>query len=130
MPRDREGGRHLSTVPGDLPRGSFVTNGLQLRPANRAVAAALSTDRTNAYEWTDKAYDILVAGQLEASVHRRQNLEVAVVVGACPQCGHAFRFETTNVAIGVGGSTLGPAQPGPSGEAKPANDYVPITASC
>lgn len=87
-------------------------------------------DRPNAYEWTDRAYDMLVAGQLEASVHRRQNLEVAVVVGACPRCRHAFRFETTNAAIGVGGRTLGPAQPGPTGEARPADDYVPVTASC
>lgn len=79
----------------------------------------------NAYEWTDRAYDFLVAKRLDGHVHRRGGMQTAAVVGACPRCEHTFRFDTGREAITTGGRTLGPVDPAPD-----ADDYVPVDVTC
>jgi hypothetical protein len=79
----------------------------------------------NAFEWTDKAFDMLLDGRLDGQVHRRDGLEAATVAGACPRCGHQLLFETSPVAVGTGRRTLG--QPG--AELDP-DEFVPIDVRC
>jgi hypothetical protein len=80
----------------------------------------------NAYEWTDKAFDELTAGRLQAHVHRRDGLQSAVITGACPRCTHTFTYTTSPHAIGTGAGTrsLGPAGGGA------ADGFVAIDVPC
>lgn len=48
--------------------------------------------RPTAYEWTEKAYDLLVAGTLTATLTVRHGTEIATAAGDCPRCGHDVRF--------------------------------------
>lgn len=79
----------------------------------------------NAYEWTDKAYDFLIAKRLDCHVHRRDGLQTSAVVGACPRCEHTFRFDSSPDAITTGGRTLGQGDPAPD-----PDDYVPVDVRC
>jgi hypothetical protein len=81
--------------------------------------------RPNAYEWTDRAFDLLSSGKLDGRIDRRGDLEVATVVGACPRCPHQFRFESARSAVGTGGRTLGPN--GPLGDPQ---EFEPVDVRC
>jgi hypothetical protein len=82
-------------------------------------------DQPNAYQWTDKAFDLLIAGKLDGRVDRRAGLEAATVVGACPRCTHHFRFESSKDAVGTGGRTLESV-----GSAADPGEYVPVDVQC
>ena len=88
-------------LEGNHDQGDRMTNAVEL-PYERSAR--------NAYEWTDKAFDELGTGLLQAHVHRRDGMQSAVVTGACPRCGHTFHYTTSPDAIGTGGGTrtLGP----------------------
>ncbi|GEM_PF-2791187 len=82
-------------------------------------------DRPNDYQWTDKAFDLLIAGSLEAHVYRRGLITVAVVAGKCPRCPHTFTYTTSDFAVGSGGQVLGGTR-----SVDASDDYVPIDAAC
>lgn len=86
-------------------------------------------DHPNTYEWTEKAFDMLLDGRLDGHVHRRNGLEAAAVIGACPRCGHTFRFDTSQVAIGTGRHTLGSSGP-PRNVPLDQDEFVPVDVSC
>ncbi|BBY46918.1 hypothetical protein MARA_03480 (plasmid) [Mycolicibacterium arabiense] len=51
------------------------------------------TDNPSAYEWTDKAFDLLVATKLRASIVKRPGgVHVAEARGDCPRCEHDVDF--------------------------------------
>jgi hypothetical protein len=81
-------------------------------------------NRPNAFEWTDKAFDMLRDGRLAAEVHRHGGLESAVVVGPCPRCGHTFRYESSRDAVGVGGRALESTGP------DDVDDYALVDVRC
>lgn len=89
--------------------------------------ADLPFERTtpHAYRWTDKAFDLLIAGTLAGEVHRQAGLEVAVVSGACPRCTHQFRFTSSQEAVGTGVRTLDVSE-----SVEDAGEYVPVDVAC
>lgn len=53
----------------------------------------------NDYEWTQKAFDMLVSGALAASVTTQSGIQTASVSGSCPRCGHKFIFRQVLDAV-------------------------------
>lgn len=45
-------------------------------------------DRPLAQEWTDRAYDMLVDGQIDARVIKRHDVLTLRLEGPCPRCEH------------------------------------------
>jgi hypothetical protein len=82
-------------------------------------------NRPNAFEWTDKAFDLLDEGRLHGRVDRLAELEVATVVGVCPRCEHTFRFESSRHAVGTGGRTLESDD-----STIDPNEFVPVEVRC
>jgi hypothetical protein len=81
---------------------------------------------SNAYSLTERAFDLLLAGKLEADVTTTNGIETAAVSGECPYCGHDVNYQQVRDAI-AGES------PGVLGEARPmtiAPEYVTLTVSC
>lgn len=58
------------------------------------------------YSWTLKAYDLLVEEKIKAEVRIVDNVEVSVVSGPCPRCGHEFTDSQVHTAVTERG-TLG-----------------------
>jgi hypothetical protein len=86
-------------------------------------------EHPNAYDWTKRAYDLLQDGGLDGHVHRRSGLETATVVGLCPRCNHTFSFDSSPIAIGTGGRTLGNSGP-PAHDPPDDDEFVPIDVTC
>jgi hypothetical protein len=83
------------------------------------------TSAPNAYQWTDKAYDLLQAGRLTASVHTKAGIQTATVEGDCPHCHHDVNYRQVFDAVaGEPLSTLGERTTGID------VGYVPLTVSC
>ncbi|MEU4711185.1 hypothetical protein AB0G00_32650 [Nocardia salmonicida] len=45
-----------------------------------------------AYQWTEKAYDLLLAETLIVDLTVRHGIEIATASGDCPRCGHDVQF--------------------------------------
>lgn len=76
-----------------------------------------------AYEWTMKAYDQLVGGQLHAQILRMQGVRQARVTGSCPRCAGPILWNMgLDSVVGTAG-TLGDA------EAVPDN-YISLDVPC
>lgn len=46
-------------------------------------------ERTTAFRWTERAFELLETGKLRAEIKQpRQGVRVAHVWGQCPRCGH------------------------------------------
>jgi hypothetical protein len=79
----------------------------------------------NAYKWTERAYDLLIAGDLTAEVRVAAGVQTAYVTGECPHCRHDVRFDQVLDAVaGEVYSTLGESI------SAPESPYIPLVASC
>ncbi|ALC23561.1 hypothetical protein ACH46N_08050 [Streptomyces pristinaespiralis] len=84
-----------------------------------APAYLATTDR----ELTDRAYDLLEAGQLTVSPHGSGDVYGFVVAGPCPRCAHHIVDRQVSVALtGTGGV-------GRSADADPVETVV-LDVSC
>ncbi len=46
-------------------------------------------EKTTAFEWTERAFELLQTGQLRAEIHKpRAGVEASHVWGRCPRCEH------------------------------------------
>jgi hypothetical protein len=52
-----------------------------------------------AARWTEHAYDLIVAGDIKASVVMRKGIETEVISGPCPRCGDQFTHSQVNSAV-------------------------------
>jgi hypothetical protein len=65
------------------------------------------------YRWTQRAFDLLIAGEIQASVTVHDDIETVLVTGPCPRCGDHFSFDQVRTAVTVGVGSLGePEAPG------------------
>jgi hypothetical protein len=93
-----------------------------------AQGVAYERDAPNAYQWTEDAYDYLLAGKLTASIRSAGGISTAIVTGTCPHCTDDVNFsEVLDAVTGESMGTLGWRKPEP---AQADEDYVPLTVSC
>jgi hypothetical protein len=79
----------------------------------------------NSYEWTERAYDLLVAGKLSAAVVTHSGIQTAEVTGECPHCSHDVNFrQVLDAASRETMGTLG------ARETTAEVDYAPLTVAC
>jgi hypothetical protein len=79
----------------------------------------------NSYEWTERAYDLLVAGKLRAGVVTHSGIQTAEVSGECPHCTHDVNFrQVLDAASRETTGTLG------ARETAADVAYVPLTVAC
>ncbi|MFE5285461.1 hypothetical protein ACFRAQ_10910 [Nocardia sp. NPDC056611] len=81
--------------------------------------------RPTAYEWTEKAYDLMIANALVVSLCTRERVELATATGLCPRCAHDVGFVMErNAPI--------PGHVGGLGQESAAIDeeYVPVDVVC
>ena len=82
----------------------------------------------NAYTWTERAYDALVAGRMSAGIRTLSNVSTANVAGPCPRCEHPVDYSVIlDVVTGERVGTLG--QDGVD-VAAATDEYLSIVASC
>lgn len=99
-------------------------------PAESAGAPGLAYERDtpNAYQWTEVAYEYLLAGKLTASIRSAGGISTAIVTGACPYCTDDVNFsEVLDAVTGESIGTLGWRRARP---AQAEDDYLPLTVSC
>lgn len=93
----------------------------------------------NDYQWTDKAYELLLEGKLV--VTRSANGGEVIATGQCPRCGHDVDFSflpTISLPYGGRGTTRGGAgtlggdsgRPAGAKAAEPEYVTVPILCQC
>ena len=58
--------------------------------------------QTAAYEWTERAYRLLLSGQLQARSFATDGVVSSHVWGACPRCGHQLDHRQVHTAIAAG----------------------------
>ncbi|GAA1879998.1 hypothetical protein [Actinomadura bangladeshensis] len=75
------------------------------------------------YTWTEKAYDLLLAGRIKAEVKVVDGVEVSVVTGPCPRCEHDFTDDQVHTAVTERG-TLG------AGEVESAFKEIDLRCDC
>lgn len=49
-------------------------------------------DQPAAYKWTEKAFDYLTQGKLQAEIVNRSGVHVAEAKGDCPRCDHDVNY--------------------------------------
>ncbi|MFI6999334.1 hypothetical protein [Nocardia sp. NPDC050175] len=81
--------------------------------------------RPTAYEWTEKAYDLMVTDNLTVTLIVRDAMRTAIASGECPRCTHDVGFVMELVApipadVSGLGDESGPIDP----------EYVPIDVQC
>ncbi|GAB2568355.1 hypothetical protein [Kribbella endophytica] len=81
---------------------------VKFRPAKASRPLGYETTDPGGYEWTLKAYAMLVDGTLKATVSNVDDVLVAVIEGTCPRCGdHFSESRVLEAPLGTAG-TLGP----------------------
>lgn len=81
-------------------------------------------DGANAYKWTSDAYDLLLAGKLNAAVAVRSGVTQASADGECPRCHHQFQWhQVLDAVVYEPVRTLGVEQTDSAG-------YVGLTVQC
>ena len=81
-------------------------------------------DAPNAYRWTAEAYDLLVAGKLDAAVTIRAGVTTASANGECPRCHHQFQWsQVLDAVVFETVRTLGVDQTDTTG-------YIGLTVAC
>ena len=88
-------------------------------------AMPFETARPTAYEWTDKAYDLLVGGKLAVESTLADGVRIIIAHGQCPRCGDdvGFVLETT-APVPAGVSGLGDRT------VEVADEYEAIEVAC
>lgn len=82
------------------------------------------TEAPNAYKWTSEAFDLLIAGKLEAQVTVRAGVAQAVASGECPRCHDQFTDrQVLDAVVGESIRTLGTEEMASTG-------YLGLTVSC
>jgi hypothetical protein len=89
-------------------------------------AEPYDTAAPNAYEWTERAFDLLQSGDLAASIETKAGIHTALVTGQCPRCRHAMTFQL--VLDTVTGESLGTLSVRKTTYAR--QEYVALTVSC
>lgn len=81
--------------------------------------------RPTAYEWTEKAYDLMLADKLIVTLAVRNGLETTTASGTCPRCDH-------NVAFTLDRDAPLPGHVGGLGTGSPTieQEYVPVDVQC
>ena len=57
---------------------------------------------TAAYEWTERAYRMLLEGQIKARSYDSDRVLSSHVWGACPRCGHQLDHRQVHTAVAAG----------------------------
>lgn len=82
----------------------------------------------NAYTWTERAYDALVAGRMTAEIHTLSGISTAKIAGPCPRCDHPVDYSVIlDVVTGERVGTLGHDT---IDIAVVADEYLSIVAAC
>lgn len=63
------------------------------------------------FEWTEKAYDLIEAGSLKATVTQREHRYYALIEGECPRCGHQLKFTIPISGLVRAGGVRGSGEP-------------------
>ncbi|WP_326555142.1 hypothetical protein [Micromonospora sp. NBC_01813] len=58
--------------------------------------------QTAAYEWTERAYRLLLGGQLQARPFDADGVLSSHVWGDCPRCGHQLDHRQVHTAVAAG----------------------------
>lgn len=66
-------------------------------------------ESANPYDpkWTDKAYDLICAGQIQAVIEISDQVATEVVKGPCPRCQEDFTYTAPATAVTGGVGVLG-----------------------
>lgn len=82
----------------------------------------------NAYTWTERAYDALLAGRMTAEIRTLSDISTARIGGPCPRCEHPIEYsKILDVVTGERVGTLGDDS---IGKDAVADEYLSIVASC
>lgn len=71
-------------------------------PGAAPAEDSLRYAQTAAYEWTERAYRLLLDGQLQARSFATDGVVSSHVWGACPRCGHQLDHRQVHTAIAAG----------------------------
>lgn len=82
----------------------------------------------NAYKWTEKVYDAIIAGTMSADVDTKVNISTVTIGGPCPRCGHSVNF--SRILDGVTGERVGVLGAEGTDAAVATDEFLPITAGC
>lgn len=82
------------------------------------------TTEPNDYQWTEKAFEDLVAGRLKALITDTGGLRSLDVTGPCPRCGDDVNY--SQVLAAMGGEVAGVL----GGDDLTVPDYVSIPVPC
>lgn len=77
------------------------------------------------YRWTQRAFELLVAGEIQASVAVHGDIETVLVTGPCPRCEDHFSFDQVRTAV-----TIGVRSFGHDGSSEGRDPYREVTVSC
>jgi hypothetical protein len=90
--------------------------------------AALPYQQTAAFEWTQRAFELLSTNTLTVTTRRAEGIDSVVVAGPCPRCTHQLVDRQVGVAVaGVAGGAPRGALPG---AAPPEAIVVDVTCGC
>ncbi|GGN99361.1 hypothetical protein [Nocardia rhizosphaerihabitans] len=78
-----------------------------------------------AYQWTEKAYDLLLTDALTVALTVRHRIEIATASGDCPRCGHDVQFSMERDAPIPG--TIGGLG---TEDSSMTEDYVAVDVEC
>lgn len=78
----------------------------------------------NDYQWTEKAFEELVAGRLNASITNTGGLRSIDVTGPCPRCGDDVNY--SQVLAAIGGEVVGVL----GGNDLTTHDYLSLPVPC
>jgi hypothetical protein len=82
----------------------------------------------NAYTWTEKVYDAIIAGTMSADIDTKVDISTVTIGGPCPRCSHPVNF--SRILDGVTGERVGVLGPDDAEADRATDDYLPITAGC